>query len=451
MSIKTVKKITLSLVCLSLAGCGMFSEDKIILDGDRISVLDGETILQADFLPNQVKIELPEAATNISWEQSGGNAMHDMEHPNSGDMITQAWSANFGEGGSKRDFIIAAPIVKHKVAFTIDADATVRAFRMDNGENIWESKLKPFNKSDRSAAMKGAGLAANNKVIYATTGFGAVAALDMMTGKKLWVYNAELPIRIAPTVSDNYVFVQTIDNILIALNAENGKELWKYKSTKEATTLVGGASPAYDATNDVVVAAFSSGELRAIKASTGTPLWSVLMVSRKRINSLSAINSVKANPVIKDNVVYAAGNNNVLMAIDLRTGIPVWEREVSSVNQPWVVGKYLYILSNDADLAAIERSSGKIIWTTRIPLGEDVSAKSGVFLSGPVLTGYRLIVASSNGQAYAISPYSGKILGYIELDEGVVVPPVVAYDTVLFATNDAELTAYRQTEDGNDD
>ncbi len=44
----------------------------------------------------------------------------------------------------------------------------------------------------------------------------------MMTGKKIWFYNAELPIRIAPTVANNKVLVQTIDNTLIALNATTG-------------------------------------------------------------------------------------------------------------------------------------------------------------------------------------------------------------------------------------
>lgn len=437
------KKIILSLLCFSSAACGMLSSDKIVLDGERIAVLDGDTILQPDFLQDQVTITLPQTQSNIAWAQNGGNAIHYIGHPNSADMITEVWSTNFGSGGSQRDFLIASPIVKHKVAFTIDADAVVRAFRMDNGQNIWESKLKPFNKNDSGITLKGAGLAANNKIIYATTGFGGVAALDMMSGKKLWIYNAGLPIRIAPTVSDKYVFIQTIDNTLTALNAQTGTELWKYRSTKEATTLVGGANPAFDEQNDVVVAAFSSGELRAIKASTGTPLWSVLLVSRKRVNSLASINTIKANPVIDDNVVYAVGNNNVLMAIDLRTGIPIWEREVSSVNQPWLVGNYLYVLSNEADLAAFDKKTGKIIWATRIPLGEDVSSKSGVFLSGPVLTGYRLIVTSSNGKAFAVSPFSGKILGYIELNDGIVVSPVVAYDTVLFTTNDARLIAYK--------
>ena len=239
------------------------------------------------------------------------------------------------------------------------------------------------------------------------------------------------------------MFVQTIDNTLIALDAGSGRELWQYKSIQENTTLVGGASPAFDQNLDVLVAAFSNGELRAIKASTGTPLWSVLMVSRKRMNSLSSINTIKANPVIDNGVVYAAGNNHIMMAIDLRTGTPIWEREISSNNQPWVVGDVLYAVSNDADLLAIEKKSGRIIWSTKIPLGKDASELSGAFVSGPVLTGYRLIVTSSKGYAFAVSPFSGKILGFIDLDDEVNTAPVVADNTVLFVTNDADLVAYR--------
>lgn len=165
-----------------------------------------------------------------------------MEHLETGSKLKGFWESNFGNGNSKRDYLIAQPVIAYKVAFAIDADAVVSAYRLDNGERIWKRRLKPLLKEDKSVAMKGAGLAEYNKKIYATTGFGGVFALDMMTGKKIWFYNAELPIRIAPTVANNKVLVQTIDNTLIALNATTGVEEWRYKSALEQTTLVGGAS-----------------------------------------------------------------------------------------------------------------------------------------------------------------------------------------------------------------
>lgn len=438
-----LKKATLATAVLLLASCGLFSKDKIKLDGDRISVLDTEVKLRPDYREGEVRIMLPRPVRNNSWTQSGGNSQHLMKHLETGNKLQGFWDTGFGAGNSHRDYLIAEPVIAYKVVFAIDADAIVSAYRLDSGKQIWKQRLKPLVREDKSVAIKGAGIAEYDRKIYAATGFGGVFALDMMTGKKLWFYNAQTPMRIAPTVNAGKVFVQTIDNTLIALDAANGSELWRYKSAIEQTTLVGGASPAYDPEKDLVVAAFSNGELRAFKASTGSPLWSDWLVSRTRSNSLANINAIKANPVIDREVVYAVGHNNILVAIDIRTGSRIWEREIGSTNQPWVAGKFMFVLSNDHDLLAIETKSGKIVWNTKIPLGTDSDDKAGVFVTGPVLADNRLLVATSNGYAFAVSPYTGKIMSFVTLDDGVEVSPIVADGITVITTNDADLIAYK--------
>lgn len=438
-----LKRATLTAAVLVLASCGLFSKDKIQLDGERISVLDTEVKLRPDYREGEVRVMLPRPVRNASWTQNGGNSQHLMKHLETGNKLQGFWDSGFGAGNSHRDYLIAEPVIAYKVVFAIDAEAVVSAYRLDSGEKIWKQRLKPLVREDKSIAIKGAGIAEYDKKIYATTGFGGVFALDMMTGKKIWFFNAQTPVRIAPTVNGGKVFVQTIDNTLIALDASNGSELWRYKSAMEQTTLVGGASPAYDPEKDLLVAAFSNGELRAFKASTGSPLWSDWLVSRTRSNSLANINAVKANPVIDKEVVYAVGHNNVLVAIDIRTGARIWEREIGSTNQPWVAGKFMFVLSNDHDLLAIETKTGKIVWNTKIPLGTDSDDKSGVFVSGPVLADNRLLVATSNGYAFAVSPYTGKIMSFVTLDDGVEVSPIVADGIMVITTNDADLVAYK--------
>ena len=123
----------------------------------------------------------------------------------------------------------------------------------------------------------------------------------------------------------------------------------------EATTLVGGANPALDTKQDVLIAAFSTGEIEAFKASTGSVLWSDVLVSKRRSNSLSSINGIKANPVIDNDFVFALGHNNILADLDLRTGNRVWEKEIGGTNQPCVAGKFLYVLRDDFHLIAMEK------------------------------------------------------------------------------------------------
>ena len=313
---------------LLLSGCGLFGKEKLQIDGERIDVIKESSDLRPDYDLKQYKIRLPQPYENTRWAQNGGNTLHLMGHLEARESLNKLWEESFGKGSSKRDFLLSTPVISNKVVFNIDREAVLSARLLENGKEIWHKRLKPLNKDDKTSSMKGAGLAEFNKKIYATTGFGYVFCVNMVDGEILWQKDLGLPIRIAPTVSENKVFVQTFDNTLVALDAVDGSELWKYKTDFDSTTLVGGAAPAYNPELDVVIAAFSNGELRAFKASTGTPLWGDMLLSRTRTNSLSNITAIKANPVIDGDKVFAVGNNSVLVAIDLRTGRRLWEREL---------------------------------------------------------------------------------------------------------------------------
>ena len=63
--------------------------------------------------------------------------------------------------------------------------------------------------------------------------------------------------------------------------------------------------------------------------------------------------------------------------------------------------------------------------------------------AGPALASDRLILVSSNGQALSVSPYSGAVLGKIELEESSALPPVFANASMYLLDDDGELSAYR--------
>ena len=77
-------------------------------------------------------------------------------------------------------------------------------------------------------------------------------------------------------------------------------------------------------------------------------------------------------------------------------------------------------------MIAIENATGRILWSTKIPLGAEDDDRTGAFISGPVLTDNRLLVTTSTGYAFAVSPYDGKILSYVDLETPIETVPVVA-------------------------
>ena len=63
--------------------------------------------------------------------------------------------------------------------------------------------------------------------------------------------------------------------------------------------------------------------------------------------------------------------------------------------------------------------------------------------AGPVLVSDRLILVSSAGYAVSLSPYTGKLLGRVEIPGEAYIAPVVADGTLYLWTNDAQLVALR--------
>ena len=141
--------------------------------------------------------------------------------------------------------------------------------------------------------------------------------------------------------------------------------------------------------------------------------------------------------------VAGFGKGFRMSGIDIISGQRLWEREFGSINQPWLAGKYLFVLTETSHLLAVDTESGKIIWDTKVPAGEDVSDAVGVSYAGPILVNNRLIVNTSNGYAFYISPYTGEIMGFLKLDDGSAISPVVADGLVIITTTDAELLAYK--------
>lgn len=438
-----MKKILFGcLMATALSGCGLFDKGPLDVNGERISVIRENRNIKPDYSARQIQVRLPRAKVNYAWEQSGLTSTHRGDHLKSGGNLDEIWDISFGKGSSKRNVLISTPVADSNNVYTLDAEGIVRAFELANGEEVWEKKLKPSNKKAKDNSMSGAGIALKGDKLFVTTGFGQVFALNKNDGNIMWNHDIKSPIRIAPSVDDELVIIQSLDNGIFALNVNTGNELWKDKLEEETTTMIGGGAPAYSASKDLVLAGFSNGQIQAYKASTGTPLWSEWVVPSSSTESLSDITAIKANPIIDNDIAYVVGYNGPMVAIDIRTGAKIWQREISSASQPWLAGNFLFVLTEDSDLVAINKQDGKIVWTTIIPYAQD-DEKLGVFTSGPILANDALLVTSSNGKLFSISPYNGRIMGVADIEEGVETSPIMANETLLITTKEAEITAYK--------
>ncbi len=430
-------------LALTLGACGgegyFGLAEEPLLPGKRISILVHQGTLEPDPKARNAKILLPAPTPNLEWPQTGGYANHAMHHIRIPPAISRAWSASIGSGSDDEQRLIAQPIVAQRRIFTMDSETAVSAFDAKTGGKLWSVNLTPDAEDEGHI---GGGLAFEQGRVYVTTGFAQVIALQAGTGRVIWRRTLDAPMRTAPTARGNRLFVVTITNKLYALHGASGKTLWTHEGIEETTNLLGGGSPAVD--QGVVVAAFSSGELVALKVENGLQLWSDTLSAARRANVVATMASIRGRPIIDRGMVIAISNAGVMAAINLRTGRRIWEKGVGGFESPWVAGGYIFVLSRTSELVALSRQTGRIMWVRPLSQWEDAEDREGrIVWTGPILASDRLIVASSAGLAYSISPYSGRILGAVELPDGVKIGPVVANNSIYLLSEDAELFAYR--------
>ena len=232
------------------------------------------------------------------------------------------------------------------------------------------------------------------------------------------------------------------DNQLFALSGDKGDTLWTVQGTVEVSGLLGTAAPAVAL--DTVVAGFSSGELEALRVENGRTVWSDALARTGRTTALNALADIDASPVIDRGRVFAIGHGGRMAALELSTGQRVWERNFAGVNQPWVAGDFIYVVTLEGELICLTRAEGKVKWIHQLPRYKNPANKKNAFIwSGPVLASDRLLVAGSNRTLESVSPYTGKVISSVRLSAPAYLPPVVAGNMVFILTDDGKLSAYR--------
>jgi outer membrane protein assembly factor BamB len=408
------------------------------LPGKRISILTQSKALEADSGSKQ-PIILPAPEKVADWPQAGGYPPHAMYHLALGANLHRVWDANVGAGASKRRAYLTQPVVAAGVVYAMDSKSEVSAFELKSGERLWDTDLSP---DDAGEGSYGGGLAFDEGKLYITNQYAELLAVNAADGKILWRHPLPSPVRGAPTVRAGRVLLVTVDNSTLALSSEDGHELWHHNGISEMASMLGGTSPAVD--GNTVIAPYSSGELFALRIENGTVQWSEVLSTLKRTDQVTTLTDIRGLPVIDRGRVYAAGNSDVFAAIDLRTGRRIWDKEVGSIQTPWIAGDYIYLVTNGPNLACFEAQTGQVRWVKPLDPWEDMEEKTGRLVwTGPVLASDRLIVVSSAGNALSYSPYTGELLGSEELPDGVTIPPIVADGTLLFVTKEGELIAYR--------
>jgi len=104
-------------------------------------------------------------------------------------------------------------------------------------QDYWHrlNKLEPTMTFDRAFQVVGA----DGTLYFGTSADDQVIALDARTGRRLWTFIAQGPIRLAPTVHEGRVYVGSDDGRVYCLRADDGVLLWQCRGAESSQVLPG--------------------------------------------------------------------------------------------------------------------------------------------------------------------------------------------------------------------
>lgn len=445
---KNSAKLLLALaISASLGGCAVIDgvrgdagkKNNTPTVGNRVDILGGERDMEVDPALANVAVILPPPAVNEAWAQPGGNASKSPGHVELGQGLSRVWSATV-TGANPRARLAASPVVSDGRLYVVDTTARVTAFDANSGAQIWSNALEV--EDDGKPSRFGGGVSATSTNVFATNGVGDVAALAADTGALVWKKRPAGPLRGAPTLSNGNVYVMTQDNQIYSLRQSDGEAQWNEAGPVAASGIFGVGAPA--AAQGTVIAGYSSGELAAYRYENGRSLWTDTLSRTAMSTSVSTLTDIDADPVIDRGRVFALGKGGRMASYELVSGQRIWEINIAGISTPVSSGEWVFVMTDEAKLLCVARSSGKIRWISKLQRYDNEEKKKGpISWYGPVLAGGRLIIVNSRGQLWSVSPGEGTASQAVDLKADVSRAPIVANNTLYVLDDAGRISAFR--------
>lgn len=237
----------------------------------------------------------------------------------------------------------------------------------------------------------------------------------------------------APVVAGGTLFAMGSDAVVSAFDARSGALRWRrsFVEARAQAPYGGGVSVA----GDIAYVTMGTGQVAAVRAADGTPVWQVKLPAPAR-----------GAPTVAFDHLYVMTQDNQLFALKVADGAIDWTM-ASAVQLAGVFGAGAPAAANGTivagfstgDLAAYRYENGRQLWgdaLTRTSLNTSVGAVTDIDAS-PVVVGGQVYAIGAGGRMVGMDLNSGQRLW--ELNIGGLATPAVAGQWLFVVTDDARL------------
>lgn len=278
--------------------------------------------------------------------------------------------------------------------------------------------------------IKPSAIGGNNQLYLLGTHSGELIALNPENGERIWKVRVSSEVLAKPVVDSGIVVVKTVDGQLTALDAASGKEKWIYKKDVPALSVRGNSTPLI--VDNKIITGLDSGKLVIVDLITGRLFWEKTITIPRGRSETERLVDLDADLITNGNVLYIAGFQGRVTALDLQTGEFLWVRKMSVIHNMTLHEGRIYITDVRSHIWALDASTGATIW------------KQGVFTarkltSASVMNDY-LMFGDYQGYIHVLAKADGHQVARLQVDDtGFDIQPFIIEGTIYVQSRSSKI------------
>jgi outer membrane protein assembly factor BamB len=257
----------------------------------------------------------------------------------------------------------------------VAGEGLITALEQRSGQTVWQT---PIDSPPATPLYWDSGL------LLASTEGGALAAFHAQDGRVLWQQPLGAALAASPTPAGDRLYAALRDGRIVALALETGAVVWSLPLNEAVTGVL--------ALDDQLLIGTRGNRLYSVSLDRGRIKW----------NQRAGADTAGA-PIADDKLIYFVAFDNVLRALDRKSGNLRWSRRLPSrpAGGPLLAGDVVLLPFVTTDIGAYTASTGAEAFTIRA-VGEIGSVP--FIRQSPRWTAPRLIAMSREGALQGFAP-----------------------------------------------
>jgi outer membrane protein assembly factor BamB len=350
--------------------------------------------------------------------------------------VQKLWTEGVGDGSGDSGARLAPTIVDGHL-YAASVDGVVEAIDAASGRTIWQKKLGTrkgwlWKRGDNSLRWSGGPAVAGDLLVVGSLD-GEVYALSAQDGSERWHATVSSEVISRPAIGAQIVVVRTVDGRLTGLDVADGSRKWVFDQSVPPLSLRGNSSPVI--IGDAVYDGFDNGKIVAVRLADGAPLWVQTLSTGEGRTEVERLADVDGEVVDVGGNVVAVGYRGQMAAIAASNGRPMWQRDISSYGGAAAGDSALVLADAEGDVWAFDRDTGASLWKQ-----DQLKYR---WLGSPAVQGKYVVVGDSEGYVHWLSLDEGKFVARERLGKKPIESaPVVVGDTVYVEDVRGKIGAY---------